>query len=188
VSRRQACPARRIPARFPKGTEWAFSIRGKTRLSQFRAPGWAPFPPNSEMSVFCNLGRTPWVYRAFSYQRLFADAEADHQQAIVGARRLGIHCQVSRIIPASCTMRACVTGRPVTDVSSQPTIPRRAPLATKNHHVAGGCRGGFQGRDHPTRGTASEETICTGRQRTGHFAHRSGCPRRSLGWRPKLIP
>jgi hypothetical protein len=23
---------------------------------------------------FCNLGRTPWVYRAFSYQRLFADA------------------------------------------------------------------------------------------------------------------
>src|SRR5260221_14349257 len=29
----------------------------------------------SEMSVFCNLGRTPWVYRAFSYQRLLADAE-----------------------------------------------------------------------------------------------------------------
>jgi len=29
---------------------------------------------NSEMSAFCNLGRTPWVYRAFSYQRLFADA------------------------------------------------------------------------------------------------------------------
>src|SRR5258705_4904377 len=24
------------------------------------------------MSAFCNLGQTPWIYRAFSYQRLFA--------------------------------------------------------------------------------------------------------------------
>src|SRR6266436_9436131 len=32
------------------------------------------------MSVFCNLGRTPWVYRAFSYQRLCADAEKGPMQ------------------------------------------------------------------------------------------------------------
>src|SRR6059058_2325858 len=38
----------------------------------------------SEMSVFCNLGRTPWVYRAFSYQRLFADAEKGPMQIAPG--------------------------------------------------------------------------------------------------------
>src|SRR6266481_195307 len=38
----------------------------------------------SEMSVFCNLGRTPWVYRAFSYQRLFADAEKGPMQIALG--------------------------------------------------------------------------------------------------------
>jgi len=36
------------------------------------------------MSVFCNLGRTPWVYRAFSYQRLFADAEKGPMQIALG--------------------------------------------------------------------------------------------------------
>jgi hypothetical protein len=36
------------------------------------------------MSVFCNLGRTPWVYRAFSYQRLFADAEKGPMQIAPG--------------------------------------------------------------------------------------------------------
>src|SRR6266436_4179767 len=49
------------------------------------------------MSVFCNLGRTPWVYRAFSYQRLFADAEKGPMQIALGQSDI---CEFESYMPS----------------------------------------------------------------------------------------
>src|SRR5260370_26933816 len=57
--------------------------------------GWED--SNSEMSVFCNLGRTPWVYRAFSYQRLFADAEKGPMQIAPGQSDI---CEFESYMPS----------------------------------------------------------------------------------------
>src|SRR5258707_9883007 len=51
----------------------------------------------SEMSVFCNLGRTPWVYRAFSYQSLFADAEKGPMQIALGQSDI---CEFESYMPS----------------------------------------------------------------------------------------
>src|SRR5260370_34168017 len=57
--------------------------------------GWED--SNSEMSVFCNLGRAPWVYRAFSYQRLFADAEKGPMQIAPGQSDI---CEFESYMPS----------------------------------------------------------------------------------------
>src|SRR5260370_10592890 len=57
--------------------------------------GWED--SNSELSVFCHLGRTPWVYRAFSYQRLFADAEKGPMQIALGQSDI---CEFESYMPS----------------------------------------------------------------------------------------
>jgi hypothetical protein len=71
---------------------------GKGRRSARTSPGRnASKDSNSEMSVFCNLGRTPWVYRAFSYQRLFADAEKGPMQIALGQSDI---CEFESYMPS----------------------------------------------------------------------------------------
>src|SRR5260370_18448629 len=69
----------------------------------------------SEMSVFCNLGRTPWVYRAFSYQRLFADAEKGPMQIALGQSDI---CEFESYMPSHAVRLGSVPLHRVPEASS----------------------------------------------------------------------
>src|SRR6266404_9471976 len=83
------------------------------------------------MSVFCNLGRTPWFYRAFSYQRLFADAEKGPMQIALGQSDI---CEFESYMPSHAVRslwakrRASFRQRPTSRRNE-----RRAPAPWCNH-------------------------------------------------------
>jgi hypothetical protein len=61
------------------------------------------------MSVFCNLGRTPWVYRAFLYQRLFADAEKGPMQIAPGQSDI---CEFESYMPSQAVVSVGAVRKP----------------------------------------------------------------------------
>src|SRR5260370_39533969 len=75
------------------------------------------------MSVFCNLGRPPWVYRAFSYQRLFADAEKGPMQIALGQSDI---CEFESYMPSHAVRSLWGGSQPLQHAEGAPSLRRRS--------------------------------------------------------------